>query len=395
MERRTVRLMLFTDTLGDVNGVSRFIRNMGEESIKSGCEMLIATSTRFEIPTEDCFYNCKPRFAMKMPKYADLDFVIPNKGDLVRRAEAFAPDVVHVSTPGGVGKVGRDYAKKRGIPIAGVYHTDFPAYLEHLFGDEMYGTITARYMKYFYKPFELILSRSEQYMESLEKLGFSRDRMAKLEPGIKLDDFDASHRDEAAWDEYGLPRDSVKVLYVGRISTEKNLPMLTSIWPGVRERAGAAGVDARLVIVGGGPYLDEMTSTLGGHGAVLPGFKHGAELARLYASADVFVFPSLTDTLGQVVLESQASGIPVVVADQGGPKEVVDDGVTGLVLPGGRPQAWVDAVSDLVIDHQKRQRMGATGAAWSKNFSISASFDKFWAAHERLLEAPALAAQPA
>ncbi len=388
-----MRLMLFTDTLGDVNGVSRFIRNMGHESIAAGREMLIATSTRFEIPPEDCFYNCAPKFAMKMPKYADLDFVIPNKGDLVRRAEAFAPDVVHVSTPGGVGKVGRDFAKKRGIPIAGVYHTDFPAYLEHLFNEEMYGTITAQYMKYFYRPFKLILSRSEQYMESLEKLGFSRDRMAKLEPGIKLDDFDAKHNDESVWDEYGLPRDSVKVLYVGRISTEKNLPMLTAIWPRVRERAKSAGVDARLVIVGGGPYLDEMKSTLGGHGVVFPGFKHGTELATLYASADMFVFPSLTDTLGQVVLESQASGIPVVVADQGGPKEVVDHGQTGLVLPGHRTEAWVDAVSELVIDHDKRKAMGAAGVPWAQNFSISASFEKFWAAHEALVGAPEL--QPA
>ncbi len=388
-----MRLMLFTDTLGDVNGVSRFIRNMGHESIAAGQEMLIATSTRFEIPPEDCFFNCRPKFAMKMPKYAELDFVIPNKTDLVRRAEEFAPDVVHVSTPGGVGKVGRDFAKKRGIPIAGVYHTDFPAYLEHLFNEEMYGTITAQYMKFFYKPFELILSRSEQYMESLEKLNFSRDRMAKLEPGIKLDDFDASHRDESAWDEYGLPRDSVKVLYVGRISTEKNLPVLTEIWPKVRERARAADVDARLVVIGGGPYLTEMQSALGGHGTVFPGFKHGTELAKLYASADMFVFPSLTDTLGQVVLESQASGIPVIVADQGGPKEVVDDGATGLVLPGSRPAAWVDAVSDLVIDHDRRKAMGAAGVAYSKNFSISASFEKFWAAHEALVKTPEL--QPA
>lgn len=388
-----VRLMLFTDTLGDVNGVSRFIRNMGHESLKAGQEMLIATSTRFEIPPEACFFNCTPKFATKMPKYPELDFVIPNKRELVARAEAFAPDVVHVSTPGGVGKVGRDFAKKRGIPIAGVYHTDFPAYLEHLFHDEMYGTVTAQYMKYFYKPFELILSRSEQYMESLEKLGFSRDRMAKLEPGIALNDFDADHRDEGVWDEYGLPRESVKVLYVGRISTEKNLPMLTTIWPKVRERARAAGVDARLVVVGGGPYLEEMKAALGGHGVVFPGFKHGTELATLYASADMFVFPSLTDTLGQVVLESQASGIPVIVADQGGPKEVVDDGVTGLVLPGSKTAAWVDAVSDLVIDHEKRKAMGAAGVSWSKNFSITASFEKFWAAHEALVRSPGL--QPA
>ncbi|GIW74389.1 MAG: hypothetical protein KatS3mg103_0911 [Phycisphaerales bacterium] len=176
------------------------------------------------------------------------------------------------------------------------------------------------------------------------------------------------------------------MLYVGRVSTEKNLPMLAAIWPRVRRRALEAGVQAHLVVVGGGPYLEQMQAALAGQGAVFAGFKHGRELAELYASSDLFVFPSLTDTLGQVVLESQASGVPVVVADQGGPKEVVDDGRTGLVLPGRSPEAWVSAIADLVVDHGRRRAMGQAAQAWAKRFSIASSFEAFWSAHEALLD---------
>jgi len=380
-----MRLMLFTDTLGDVNGVSRFIRNLGHESLRAGREMLIATSTRFGVPPERCFANLPPRLAMPMPRYPQLELVLPPAAGLRDLARRFAPDVVHVSTPGPVGRVGRAIARARGLPLAGVYHTDFPAYLEALFHDEVYGEVTAAVMRRFYRPFDLILSRSERYMDALGAMGLPRGRMARLLPGIALDDFGPANRRADAWAPWGLPADAVAVLYVGRVSTEKNLPALARQWPAVRRAVAAGGADARLVVVGGGPYLEEMRAALAPHGAVFPGFKSGAELARLYASADVFVFPSLTDTLGQVVLEAQASGVPVVVADSGGPKEVVDDGRTGLVLPAEDDAAWIEAIAALCLERERRRAMGERAARWARGFTFSASFEAFWRAHEALL----------
>ncbi|MEO1008007.1 MAG: glycosyltransferase family 1 protein [Planctomycetota bacterium] len=385
-----MRLMLFTDTLGDTNGVSRFIQNIGHESLRSGRDMLVATSTRFEVPPEACFFNPPPAWAMRMPRYPQLDLVRPPKRAMLARADEFAPDVVHVSTPGPVGLLGRRYALRRGLPLAGVYHTDFPAYVETLAGGRAARGLAARFMAWFYRPFGLILSRSEEYMRSLEALGLECRVMEKLAPGIALEDFDASLRDPSTWDAHGLPPGSVRVLYVGRISKEKNLPMLVDAWPAIRERAERGGVDARLVVVGLGPYAGEMEDELAPHGAVFLGEKRGRELATLYASADLFVFPSRTDTLGQVVLESQSAGIPVVVGDEGGPKEVVDDGRTGLVLPAGDPGAWIEAIARLCIDHDRRRAMGAAATPWSQQFSIAASFDRFWASHEGLLR-PAVA----
>jgi glycosyltransferase involved in cell wall biosynthesis len=142
------------------------------------------------------------------------------------------------------------------------------------------------------------------------------------------------------------------------------------------------GLDAELVLVGDGPYRAQMESELKSTRARFLGFKHGPELSRLYASSDLFLFPSITDTLGQVVMESQASGLPVIVTDQGGPKEVVIDGATGFVLPHDKPDLWVARIVSLAVDEPLRRRMGAAAHQHMQGFSLAHSFDHFWEVHE-------------
>src|SRR5690606_10786710 len=121
-----------------------------------------------------------------------------------------------------------------------------------------------------------------------------------------------------------------------------------------------------------------MAGALRGEGARFPGFRRGVELSRLYASSDLFVFPSVTDTLGQVVLEAQASGLPVLVSDRGGPREVVADGVSGLVIPGGSAVAWAEQIAGLLVDAPLRAQMGPAAAAHAQRFSLERCFEQFW-----------------
>lgn len=378
-----MRVMLFTDTLGDVNGVCRFIQNMGEEAARAGRDLRIVTSTRFETPDEPYIHNLKPIFAMKMPKYPTLDIVTPPFGRMLALARRSRPDVFHLSTPGPVGLTGLLAAKMAGAPRLGVYHTDFPAYIAHLFRDPVFTRITSDYMKFFYNSFERIFSRSEDYIEALERLGFPRERCVRLRPGVALETFGPEHRDTAIWSEHPEIRtESVKALYCGRVSVEKNLPMLVDLWKRVKAATTRRGVDAELIVIGDGPYRQTMERELSGTDAHFLGFRRGLELSRLYASSDVFVFPSLTDTLGQVVLESQASGLPVVVSDSGGPKEVVKHGETGFVLDGRRASDWSSALTELLCDAERRGRMGQAAQAFAQDHSIEASFREWWAAHE-------------
>src|SRR5690606_11436555 len=126
------------------------------------------------------------------------------------------------------------------------------------------------------------------------------------------------------------------LLYCGRVSVEKNLPLLVESF----KRLCQIRRDTALVIAGTGPYLEEMRKQLLGHPAYFLGYQNDAQLGPLYCGADLFVFPSRTDTLGQVVMEAQASGLPVLVSDAGGPKEMIEDQATGLVIPGNDPNRW-------------------------------------------------------
>ncbi|MFN9930930.1 MAG: glycosyltransferase, partial [bacterium] len=151
--------------------------------------------------------------------------------------------------------------------------------------------------------------------------------------------------------------------------------------------AGGGGFVGLLLVVGEGPYLPTRRRVLAGPGvgasAVFLGFRHGVELARLYRGADLFLFPSCTDTLGQVVMEAQASGLPVVVTPVGGPREVIVEGRTGVVVPASE-QAWVEAVLGLLGDAGRRAAMSEASRQWMRGHTLKASFQDFWSAHQEV-----------
>lgn len=401
---KPLRVMLFTDTLGDVNGVSRFIRNVAEQARKTGRDLTVVTSTRFDVPDASNIINVAPVFATKMPGYEQLEVALPPLVKMLRLADRMQPDVVHCSTPGPVGTVGLIAAKMLRVPVAGVYHTDFPAYIDHLFGDESTTWATTQSMRAFYAGFRAIFTRSEDYVQSLLRLGIERRRIIPLKPGIMVEQFQPRFATEGLFatmegqrvlgPERGA-RDGagkggiVRVLFAGRVSVEKNLPLLVNAWRAADQRLTSKGVLAELVIAGDGPYRAEMERALRETRARFLGFRHGAELSRVYATCDVFAFPSLTDTLGQVVMESQSSGLAVLVTDQGGPKEMVRHGETGFVIPTAEDwedassvRSWAGRIEELVTDGALRERMGRAAHEAMQAYSIADSFEHYWRVHE-------------
>lgn len=390
---RPMRVSLFTDTLGDVNGVCRFIQNVAQQARETGRDLQVVTSTSFTTPDWPNIFNFEPVFATKIPKYEQLELVLPPLMKILRHVDKHQPDVIHISTPGPVGLIGFLAAKMLRVPVLGVYHTDFPAYVDHLFDDHAFTHMTASFMRFFYRPFRSIFTRSQDYVDSLVELGMPREKMVKLMPGLETAKFSTRFRNPSVWDGLagekggaagsmrGLAPRGVKALYVGRVSVEKNLPLLSGIWKQVHKRCVERGLEADLVVVGDGPYRPRMQEELAGCRAYFAGFRHGEELSTIYASSDLFIFPSTTDTLGQVVMESQASGLPVLVSDQGGPKEVVQHGTTGFVLPADNPALWVEAIVDLVANDARRRAMGAKASSSMQGFDIRHSFEHFWTVH--------------
>ncbi len=382
---RAMRVSLFTDTLGDVNGVCRFIQNVAEMAERTGRDLEVITSTRLPVPARSNIFNFRPLVAGAIPRYENLEMVLPPLTRILRHLDRHQPDVIHISTPGPMGLIGYIAARMLRVPVLGVYHTDFPAYIDQLFDDHAMTWTTRQYMTWFYRPFKAIFTRSADYADRLVALGLPRERMTALVPGVDTSVFDRRFRDDSIWSRYpgAMGGDGVvRVLYVGRVSVEKNLPLLNTVWKRTAERLRALGAPAQLVVVGDGPYRETMERELSGTGALFLGFRHGEELSALYASSDVFVFPSVTDTLGQVVMESQASGLPVLVSDVGGPKEVVEDGRTGFVLAADRPDAWAERLVSLVTDGGARRAMGEAAYESMRAMSIERSFEHFWRVHE-------------
>ena len=237
----------------------------------------------------------------------------------------------------------------------------------------------------FYSRFDLILTRSTEQQQTLARqLNFAPERVRCLLPGTDIDRFHPGHADRSIWPTHGVPQDAFVVLYVGRITPEKNIDFLHDVWTEVQSRSQEQ--DLRLVVVGHGEPNQlnrfrslENTHVIGSHG--------GEALSKLYAAADLVVFPSATETLGQVGLEAGASGVPVMVAESGGPKMYVKHGETGWVLPTQAPSLWADQILSLSESPEILRVVGTRAREHIANhFSFDHSLRSYWELHAEAIQ---------
>ena len=375
-DQRSLKIGLFTDTLDEVNGVGRFLRDLGEQAARLGRSLTIHTSSkspRHEIPWRK---NFTPLLTMPLPCYAELTLSLPPLLEILEWADRQQFDVIHVSTPGPMGLCGLLAARMLRVPVVGTYHTDFPAYAEKLTGDHRVSNGTRVYIEWFYRRLAAVFSRSRAYEMSLRELGVSADRIDALVPGVDTEKFSPARRDEQLWQRMGITQPR-RLLYCGRISIEKNVVLLAAAF----EKLCATRDDVAIVFAGEGPHLAAMKQRLANLPAHFPGAQTDAQLAALYASSDLLVFPSTTDTLGQVVLEAQASGLPALVSTLGGPRELVEHDSTGLVLSTSDPSAWAAAIAGLLDDDARRSRMSEAAVCRMSRYSLRKTFDQFWERH--------------
>jgi glycosyltransferase involved in cell wall biosynthesis len=231
-------------------------------------------------------------------------------------------------------------------------------------------------MHWFYGQLDTVFVNSEEYRQSWIKRGFEPEKLQILPRGLDTNLFNPDRRDPNFWDKFGSSNGAVRLLYVGRVSREKDLDILVDAYSRVRE----TGVEVNLFVVGHGPYADALAKAL--PDAVFTGYLQGKELAAAYASSDIFVFPSTTDTFGNVIIEAQASGLPVIVSDSGGPKELVDDQTNGLVTRSRDPEDFARAIQTLAGDPQRRRQMGEKARESVVDRTWPSAFRKFWAITE-------------
>lgn len=313
--------------------------------------------------------------SVAFPLYHYYRVALPSPRDLFRRLDEFRPDIIQVAVPAPLSFFGILYARRRRLPLVSSYHTHFVDYLPYYHLGALSRAAWGLLRRFHnagvrtYVPTGLCLER-------LRNLGFMN--LELWERGLDAESFSPqfqSREERARW----AADDEFLCLYVGRLVADKDLRVLADALAHVR----AKGLKLRCVFAGDGPLLPELKRKLPlDH---FPGFVRGAALAKLYASSDLFVFPSPNETFGNVVLEAMASGLPVLAVAAGGPVELVDHGRSGRLVKPGDAQAFADALRSLARDAGLRRSMGAHGLARSQKYHWRAVHGRLITSYERLL----------
>jgi glycosyltransferase involved in cell wall biosynthesis len=252
------------------------------------------------------------------------------------------------------------------FPIAGTYHTDIPQYVRSLTSDEMLEKAAWQFMIWFYGQMDEVMVPSAGTRRQLTERGLAEEKTRPLPRWVDVRHFSPDRRDPGFWESYAAT-EGMKFLYVGRVSREKNLELLADAFMEI----AVENTPVQLVIVGDGPYTNELRQKLVGYPVIFTGFLEGESLAAAYASSDVFVFPSTTDTFGNVVLEAQASGLPVIVSDEGGPKELMLDGITGLITRADSREDLIHAMRSLLLNPANTGVMGENARSFAIQGAVS------------------------
>ena len=365
-----LRVAHFTDTFAEINGVALTIQQQIELAQKYGKDMTCVTCSAGAVMAGA--KNFQPVGSFAMPEYPELTLAYPPFLKMLAWCFEQDFDCILTATPGPVGLAGLAIARILKIPVYGTYHTAFPQYVRMFTEDTGMEEAAWRYMRWFYGQMDAIYAPSKSTALELAAHGIAEGKIVVHPRGVDAVRFQPGHRN-GFFDTLGLSR-NFKLLYVGRVSREKGLDVLAESFRTVH----AHRPDMRLVIVGDGPYLEEMRAQLAGLPVVFTGYLKGQALAEAYAGADLFVFPSATDTFGNVVLEAQASGLPVVVTSSGGPREAMHPGRTGLVVPPGDAKALALAVLELALDRDRLGLMSLEARRHAASTSFDQAFLKTW-----------------
>jgi glycosyltransferase involved in cell wall biosynthesis/predicted metal-dependent phosphoesterase TrpH len=361
------RVALVVDAAGSMHGVTRTLAQIRERGVPGYDVEVIGTD-----PAVD---RRLPAVAeVEMPFYAGLGLGIPSVAALTETIAEGRYELVHLASPGPAGVAAALIAHIGGLPTVGSYHTELAAYAALRSGDSQleWGMRTA--LALFYGSCEAVLSPSLSADRSLAELGIEPTRILRWSRGVDTSSFDPALRDLEAYP------GELRVLYAGRLTKEKGVDLLAESFLRARRR------DPRLhlLLAGGGPEEEALRQRLG-DAATFLGWLEGEELGRAYASADLFLFCSETDTFGQVIIEAQASGLPVVAVDAGGPASLIRDRETGRLCPAD-PEAIASTVLELAASEEARGRLAWRALADARGRTPERALGELASGYSQVLE---------
>lgn len=374
LKQRSERRVWATDTFSDVNGVTTTIRAVAAVAQQREKPLTVLTCIDGEPRAKNVMLkNFQPVGEFALPEYESQRLAFPPFLEVIEYLEQQRVSELIISTPGPVGLTALMAGRLLNLKMTGIYHTDFPAYVRQLSEDPGLEALTWRYMHWFYDQMHSILVPSEQFRRTLIEHGFKPDKLQLFGRGVDTKRYNPSRCKPDFWRRFGL-EDRFTFVYVGRVSAEKNIELLLASFMQLL----AKGVDAQLAVVGDGPLLDSLRQRFRHSHIAFAGFLDGLELTTAYASSDAFVFPSTTDTFGNVVLEAMASGLPAIVSDRGGPHEIVGQPGGGVVINTDAPGAMVEAMQRLATDRAHHDMLAAQALALAESRTWDRAFEQLW-----------------
>lgn len=300
--------------------------------------------------------------------YPDVQWGMPQWQTIRADFAAFRPDLVHVATEFAMGTTGLRLAREFNVPIVASAHTDYESYSSR-YGLEWLMRAGWPYLRWFYSHALRVYCPSHHYQRHLQRRGVRHTGIWSR--GVDLELFSPAHRSDAMRQSLGIAHDQPMVLHVGRLAAEKNIPLLLEAW----ERIGPARGNARLVLVGTGP-LEASLRASAPRDVIIAGLRRGHELSRLYASADLFAFPSSTETFGNVLLEAMASGLPSLAARAGGILDFAIHDLNAWLVEPDDVESLSRGLLTMLGDPAVRERLANGAATTARERDWSRIFDR-------------------
>ena len=372
--RRSLRVAVVSETYPpEVNGVAVTLAKVvdGLRAANHAVQLIRLRQSGTDAACEDELHPAYQEVLMRgfpIPRYPELRMGMPSKSALIRLWQLKRPDVIHIATEGPLGWSALRAAMYLRLPVSTDYRTNFQSYSTH-YGVGFLNKPIMAYLKKFHNQAHCTMVPTEALRTSLAHAGFQKLRVVSR--GVDTVAYDPAHRSEKLRAQWGLAPDDLAVVCVGRLAHEKNLALLLKAF----EAIVARDPRARLVLVGDGPMRQELISRC--PRAIFAGQLRGKSLAEHYASADLFLMPSLTETFGNVTTEAMASGLPVVAFHYAAAAELIVDGFNGRIVPMNDVDGFVLAALALAAKPLVRKPMGVQARLSSLQLDWTCIVQKF------------------
>ncbi len=342
-----MKVAIFTDTfIPQINGVAKTLTKLIEYFEENDIDYRVFAPA-FKRHAND--KNIIRFSSMKLFIYPECRLSFPNYPFIKKEMDLFKPDIIHVVTEFNLGLCGLRYAKTHKIPVVSSFETNIPQYLKY-YHMRFLETRAWAFFKWFHSKCDRNFCPSKATTELLKAQGLKN--VDVWERGIEIGNYSPEYRSEELRKSMNV-QDKVVFLYVGRVSPEKNLDLFIKVANKLNEKYSDK---VHFIIVGGGPSLKKLENTAPAN-ITFTGFVKGQKLSEIYASADVFLFPSATETLGFVILEAMASKLPVICCGEGGITDNVVNGYNGIICREKSVEDFYKAAEKMIIDTDMREMM--------------------------------------